>query len=289
MKNVRRVLYVLALIAAGFLLDSVIAHAQAPVGLYGNMGLTTYSLGTGTSVTISAFQTVGLAIGTPSAAATYTTDTAANLCALFPAVANTATSNFTYDFILANNSNFPITMAAGANVTLTAATAAINPVTVPPNVRRHFKITLNSCSGSGAASWQAFELAPTVWEGLGGGTVAGPGATGSLSIATQGLQSIAGIMTDSCAAGCTLTTDTAANLCSLTPVNGLTSTNNFYTDWYVKATGASTATLAGGTGVTLVGTGTAASAAVRHFRFQFVNCGSGTAAINLVSLETTAF
>lgn len=104
-----------------------------------------------------------------------------------------------------------------------------------------------------------------------------------------------GVTTFSNAGAVTYTTDTAANICSLFPSVGNTSDQGFAYDWYVKSTGAggiNAPTL--GTGVTLTGTGTAATVTVRHFKVVLTACpvagtSSPTAAVQLFSLETTAF
>ena len=87
----------------------------------------------------------------------------------------------------------------------------------------------------------------------------------------------------------TQTTPTATALCTLFPFLAAQNANNFSYDWYVKdVSGGFVITLAGGSGVTLVGTGTIASAALRHFKVVFTSCGA-TPAVQLISLETTAF
>lgn len=90
-------------------------------------------------------------------------------------------------------------------------------------------------------------------------------------------------------AGATYTTPTATALCAQFPFLGNRANNRWSYDWYVKNTslGANTITLAGGTGVTLVGTGTAAQNTTRHFRIIFTSCT--TPAVQLLSLDTAAF
>lgn len=99
-----------------------------------------------------------------------------------------------------------------------------------------------------------------------------------------------GILTGTPVAGATYTTPTATVLCSMFPFVGSSNNINWSYDWIVKNTsaGANTITLAGGSGVTLVGTGTAAQNFVRHFKINFRSCGV-TPAVQLISLETTAF
>lgn len=285
-----RAAYVAALLAAALLFANL-SEAQTPIGLYGNLGNQTWSLGTGTSVNVTAAQMVGVASGAPTGAATYTTDSATNLCALFPQVANTATFNFTWDWYLGNTSNFAISLAGGTGVTITAATDVFNPTVVAPNSRRHYRVTLTQCGGTPAASVQGFEPAPSIGESYGSAVAVGPVATGTISIATFGNAVFAGVMGTVPTAAETLTTDTATALCAATPVSGLASTNGFYTDWYLKNTsaGANTATVSAGAGVTVTGTATATQNNVRHFRVIFTNCGAGTQAVTYLSLEMAAF
>jgi len=96
-----------------------------------------------------------------------------------------------------------------------------------------------------------------------------------------------GILTVVPTNGTTYTTPTATVLCSMFPFIG--NNINWSYDWWVRnaSLGANTATLAGGSGVTLVGTGTAAQNFVRHFKINFRSCS--TPAVQLISLETTAF
>jgi len=99
-----------------------------------------------------------------------------------------------------------------------------------------------------------------------------------------------GLLTGTPTAGATYTTPSATALCALFPFVGASNANSFTWDWYVKNTsaGANTITAAGGTGVTLRGTGTAAQNNLRHFKIELTTC-TGTPAANLYSLETAAF
>jgi hypothetical protein len=115
------------------------------------------------------------------------------------------------------------------------------------------------------------------------------GTTGAFTVPAFNM---VGITSGALTAAATYTTDTATNLCALFPfVQTLTpGSANYAWDWYVRQTGgAFTITVAGGTGVTLVGTGTVAQAAVRHFKIQLTNCTAGAASANLYSLETATF
>lgn len=109
--------------------------------------------------------------------------------------------------------------------------------------------------------------------------------------ATISAQNMVGVLTGTPTAGATYTTDTATNLCALFPFVANQNVNNFGWDWTIKNTsaGANTITVAGGTGVTLIGTGTAAQNNLRHFKVVLTNCTAGSQAANLFSLETAAF
>lgn len=88
------------------------------------------------------------------------------------------------------------------------------------------------------------------------------------------------------------TTPTATILCRLFPFVGAQQSNNFAWDFWIKNTAGSAVaiTLAAGSGVTIVGTATAAQNFVRHFKVVLTNCTAGTtAAARIYSLETTAF
>lgn len=99
-----------------------------------------------------------------------------------------------------------------------------------------------------------------------------------------------GLLVGTPTAGATYTTPTATQLCQLFPF--VASSNASFFNWLfvVKNTsaGANTITMAGGTGVTLRGTGTIAQSAVRIFYVEVTGC-SGTPAANLYSLMTGAF
>lgn len=99
-----------------------------------------------------------------------------------------------------------------------------------------------------------------------------------------------GLLVGTPTAGATYTTPTATQLCQLFPF--VASSNASFFNWLfvVKNTsgGANTITMAGGTGVTLRGTGTIAQNAVRIFYVEITGC-SGTPAANLYSLMTGAF
>ena len=119
----------------------------------------------------------------------------------------------------------------------------------------------------------------------------------STATATLTGNQMLGLLTITGTTGMTLTTDTATNICSMFPFVGNTGAINWAYDFYAKDTGGSgTTTFAGGSGVTLVGTGTVVGGSnnVRHFKVVLNACPvSGTilptAAVQLISLETSAF
>lgn len=119
------------------------------------------------------------------------------------------------------------------------------------------------------------------------------GSNSATSVTMTANNMVQGFFVTTNAAAQTVTTDTAANTCLLYPWLG-TQNSPWAWDWYMKESGAGTATLAAGTGFTLIGTGTAATNTVRHFKFSLTACpvqgtSSPTAAGQLVSLETTLF
>jgi tetrahydromethanopterin S-methyltransferase subunit D len=109
--------------------------------------------------------------------------------------------------------------------------------------------------------------------------------TGTLSVGQM-----YGILTGTPTGAATYTTPTATAMCAMFPFLNTSSSQGWNYDWYVKNTslGANTITLAGGTGVTLRGTGTATQNNVRHFKVVFKSCGT-TPTVDLVSLELGAF
>lgn len=118
------------------------------------------------------------------------------------------------------------------------------------------------------------------------GNVSAGTTTATLTLANMA----GGLLTSTITGAMTYTTPTATALCSLFPFLAAQGANNFSYDWYIKNTAASAIaiTMAGGSGVTLVGTGTAAQSFLRHFKIVFTSCGA-TPAVQLISLETTAW
>lgn len=115
-------------------------------------------------------------------------------------------------------------------------------------------------------------------------------ANTAIDTATLSVGQMAGVLTGTPTAAATYTTPSATALCALFPFVASGNAQNWNYDWLVKNTslGANAITLAGGSGVTLVGTGTAAQNAARHFKVVFNTC-TGTPAVQLISLETSAF
>lgn len=112
-----------------------IANAQTmPLGPYGNIPLLSTNNFTGATATIPATQLHGIVSGSTQSTATFTTDTAANICAAFPFVASSNAQGWNYLFWLKNVNTGNLTFAAGSGVTLvgtvTTATVSMRPVIV---------------------------------------------------------------------------------------------------------------------------------------------------------------
>jgi hypothetical protein len=129
------------------------AQLSYPLGPYGNLGFTNTAFVN--TATIPAFAMVGIVTGTPTAGATYTTDTATNLCALFPFVATQNAQQFSWDWYIKNTAGgaFTITAAGGTNVTLSGSGTAAQ------NNMRHFKIILTGCTGTPTVFMYSLETA----------------------------------------------------------------------------------------------------------------------------------
>ena len=119
------------------------------------------STATDTATLTAGQMSPGLLIGTPTAAANYTTPTALQLCTQWPSIAIQApgtNSNFGYELWVRNTSlgANTITFLAGSGVTL----AAGNTNTVAQNHTRIFKMVPTSCSGgnnpSGVNTWTMY-------------------------------------------------------------------------------------------------------------------------------------
>jgi len=279
MKIMKQVAYWGALTLLSFGVLTVIGRAQLayPQGPgNGNLGLTTSAINA--TGTIPAQQMVGVVNSTPTAAATLTTDTAANICALFPSVANLSgtASNFAWDLWIRNLGTSPwlVTLAGGSGVTL--ATSGINSVAMGQT--RHYKVSLTSCGSTNAVAVQALESNNTVFSD--GGMASYPNTTATGTAALAGLQHF-GQLVGTPAAGATYTTDTATNICAFLPVAGVTAPRFGWTWQIVNISGgANTITMAGGVGVTLSSTSlTIAQNANKTFNCFASNCSAGNQAI----------
>lgn len=129
---------VLAIGPAMFLYEKMEAQQALPLGAYGNIPALTGNVGATITGTVPSTQMAGLLNQTPGAAITDTTDTATNLCALFPVVQNQGA--FSWDLWSKNiGAGGIITWAGGAGVTL------VGTGTIATNSVRHFKVTVNGC------------------------------------------------------------------------------------------------------------------------------------------------
>ena len=135
--------FVVLVIAIGVL----IGQQTMPLGPYGNLPFTDANTAIGTA-TISGSQLVGLLVGTPVAAANYTTDTAANLCSLFPFVGTQNATAFAWDLQIKNTSGGAntITVLGGTGVTV------VGTATVAQNQVRLFKFVVSGCGGASPAA-----------------------------------------------------------------------------------------------------------------------------------------
>jgi hypothetical protein len=124
------------------------AQLPAPLGPYGNLGWTITTLSTQTP-TLTANQMQGEIITTFAGATTMTTDTAANICSMFPFYGNAGPSaqGFAYDlYVKSAAGNTNVIPTAGAGVTIVGlGTNAASTV-------RHWKVVLNTCPIPGTTS-----------------------------------------------------------------------------------------------------------------------------------------
>lgn len=145
-------------VAPGDLLRGVHAQSTSPMGPYGWLPWVAANTAADTA-SIGASKLTGILIGTPTAAASYTTATATQLCALFPFVETQGVSNFGWDLYIKNTSAgaFAITLLGGSGVTVSGtATAAQNAV-------RHFKVVLTECRAGSTAAATIFSLETTAF------------------------------------------------------------------------------------------------------------------------------
>lgn len=142
MKNVSKLFLVLLLAVMPVLAQFPILgpYGVLPVNLAGNVFTDTGSL------TTAAFSS-SILTGTPTAGATYTTPSAAALCALFPFLGANNTINWSYDWYVKNTSGGAntITMSGGSGVTITGT------ATVAQNNVKQFKVLFRSCASGSAA------------------------------------------------------------------------------------------------------------------------------------------
>ena len=122
-------------IGAGIL----IGQQTAPLGPYGNLGWQVTTLSAQTP-TLSANQMIGNIVTTFGGATTMTTDSAVNICSLFPFVGASGAQGFAYDlYVKSAAGNTNVIPTAGAGVTIVGlGTNAASTV-------RHWKIVLNAC------------------------------------------------------------------------------------------------------------------------------------------------
>lgn len=131
--------------------------AQAQLLSTGPYGKVTWRATTAAdTATLTLNQVVGIVVGTPTAAANYTTPTATAMCNAFPqlrAVTATSASHFYVHWYVKNTSAgaFTITVVGGTGVTVSGTkTAAQNQV-------RHFIWQPTSCV-AGSEAWNLYSL-----------------------------------------------------------------------------------------------------------------------------------
>jgi hypothetical protein len=126
-----------------------------PLGPMGNLPFTTANVAVDTA-TLTNVQVFGLLSGTPISAATYTTPTAAQLCAYVRNIVPPVASGFSWDLWVKNlgADADAITVAGGTSIT------NVGSRTVAQNAVRHLRIVLSNCtSGSEAGSLVSLETA----------------------------------------------------------------------------------------------------------------------------------
>jgi hypothetical protein len=147
MKRFERFFTVVAFSVIAALL--VVGQNPAPLGPYANLGFPITTLATQTP-TLTANQMVGEIITTFAGATTMTTDTAANLCLLFPqvgAASQNSAGGFVYDLYVksaAGNTNVIPTAGAGVTIVGLGTTGASSV--------RHWKVVLNTCPVPGTTT-----------------------------------------------------------------------------------------------------------------------------------------
>lgn len=119
----------------------LLPYGVAPINLTDNVATNTAS--------IPAQQMQGILTGTPTSAATYTFDSATNICALFPQVGARNQQGFNFDFYVKNTSasqDRTITIAAGSGGTLVGSSI------IPSGSLKRLKVVLTSCGSVPAVS-----------------------------------------------------------------------------------------------------------------------------------------
>jgi hypothetical protein len=99
------------------------------------------------TATITAQQMQGILTGTPTSAATYTLDSATNICALFPNLPTR--KGFNFDFYIKNASasqDRTITIAGGSGDTVVGSTV------IPSGSLKRLKVVYSTCTGVPAVS-----------------------------------------------------------------------------------------------------------------------------------------
>lgn len=133
-------LLALILVWGGYI---AIAQSQAPFLQYGVLPWNTANTAIGTASLSVGQMTQGILVGTPVAAATYTTPTATALCAAFPFVKTNGQRRWTYAWYVKNAQtgigDDSITVAGGSGVTLSGSGL------VPVGSVKRFEVVLDNC------------------------------------------------------------------------------------------------------------------------------------------------
>lgn len=141
-KTMKRFRTVLSFVCLSFFFAAIcLSQNQLRPGPYG----TVFHLSTATdTATLTTNQIVGVLTGTPTAAANYTTPTAANICAALPrfglSSAGTNTNDMVHWFIKNTSGGAnTITLVAGSGVTI------VGTATIAQNVVRHYLVVPTAC------------------------------------------------------------------------------------------------------------------------------------------------
>lgn len=141
MERIRKNRLLLFGASALVLVVTLFAQNRLAPGPYGKIFRLTTAADT---ATLTTNQIAGLLTGTPTAAANYTTPTAAQICSALPQVQQVSSgtnNNFALDFFIKNTSAGAntITVVAGAGVTATGT------MTIAQNTIRHFLLVPTAC------------------------------------------------------------------------------------------------------------------------------------------------